>query len=87
MALAVAAWMRWQGGRDDSGAAFIVDDPLATETARRREGAHSPADQVAALLSIEAIFPPRLAASQEFRNVLSTHLHSLSERGALRTLI
>jgi fructuronate reductase len=29
LALAVAAWLRWQGGRTDAGEAFEVDDPLA----------------------------------------------------------
>jgi fructuronate reductase len=86
MALAIAAWMRWQGGKDDDGAAVLVDDPLAPLTAQRLAGAHSPEDQVAALLSIEAIFPPKLASSQDFRNLLARHLRILTERGALGAL-
>jgi fructuronate reductase len=86
LALAVAAWMRWQGGRDDNGAAFEVDDPLAAVTARAIADARSPDDRVAALLSIERIFPARLAASREFREVLTAHLQLLDERGALEAV-
>ncbi len=62
LALVVAAWMRWQRGRTDAGEAFVVDDPLASETARRLAGLDDPVEQVRALLGIEAIFPPALAA-------------------------
>ncbi len=34
LALAVAAWIKWQSGCTDVGEAFAVDDPLARETAR-----------------------------------------------------
>jgi fructuronate reductase len=86
LALAVAAWMRWQGGRDDSGSAFEVDDPLAALTARAIADARSPGDRVAALLSIEPVFPAKLAASREFREVLTAHLQMLDERGALEAV-
>ncbi|AGH50138.1 D-mannnonate oxidoreductase [Sphingomonas sp. MM-1] len=82
LALAVAAWMRWQDGRDDSGAIFTVDDPLAAVTAARLAGAASPADRVAALLAIEAIFPPRLAGDAGFRATLTRHLALLGEAGS-----
>jgi fructuronate reductase len=29
LSLAVAGWIRWQAGRDDTGQPFVVDDPLA----------------------------------------------------------
>jgi fructuronate reductase len=82
LALAVAGWMRWQDGVDDSGNAFTVDDPLAAETARRVQGAAGPAAKVAALLTLSAVFPPALAADARFaRAVANAHL-SLVERGA-----
>ena len=34
LSLAVAAWIRWQAGRDDHGLAHQVDDPLAPQIAR-----------------------------------------------------
>jgi fructuronate reductase len=85
LALAVAAWMRWQSGRDDNGAAFEVDDPLAAVTARAI-ATGSPEDQVTALLSIESIFPANLAASPALRDLLAAHLRILNERGALEAL-
>jgi fructuronate reductase len=86
LALAVAAWMRWQGARDDSGAAHVVDDPLAAVTAARLDGVTDPAAQVAALLSIDAVFPPALAADETFRATLVQHLSSLAAKGARATV-
>lgn len=86
LALGVAAWMKWQGARDDAGAAFVVDDPLASVTAVRLTGLHDPAARVAALLSIEAIFPPALAADTAFRDVLARHLSHIDARGALAAI-
>ncbi len=87
LALAVAAWLRWQSGRTDAGAAFIVDDPLAGETARRLAGLHDPAAQAEALLGIEAIFPPTLAADPRFREPVVRQLRRLVERGASAVLV
>ena len=81
--MAVAAWMRWQGGRDDAGESYPVDDPLAEVTAARIAAAYAPEEQVAALLAIEAIFPPTLAADDRFRTLLAKQLALLSERGAV----
>jgi fructuronate reductase len=82
LALGVAAWMRWQGGRDDAGAAFTVDDPLAARTAAASEAD----DRVAAMLAIDAIFPPALATDAGFRETLATHLARLERDGARATL-
>nr|WP_253201311.1 mannitol dehydrogenase family protein [Sphingomonas quercus] len=86
LALAVAAWMRWQGGRDERGEAFTVDDPLAAMLAARLAGVGDPAGQVAALLSVDAIFPHALAADAVFREALVRHLTTLAERGAMAAL-
>ena len=80
LALAVAAWMRWQEGRDDSGAAHIVDDPLAARTAI--PAALPTADAVAGLLAIDTIFPPVLAQHDGFRSTLVAALATLREKGA-----
>jgi fructuronate reductase len=79
LALAVAAWIRWQGGRTDAGGVFEVDDPLAAETARF---AGPPADRVAAALALRQIFPPPLAAQPALRDALTRQLTRLSEMGA-----
>jgi fructuronate reductase len=86
LALAVAAWMRWQGGRDDAGNTHAVDDPLAAVTAARLDGVTDPAAQVAALLAIDAIFPPALAADEGLRESLVRHLTSLAANGARATI-
>ncbi len=86
LALAVAAWMRWQSGRTDNGEAFPVDDPLAAETARRLAGQCEPAGQVRALLGMAAIFPPALAADPRFAEVVTRQLALLAERGAAGAL-
>jgi fructuronate reductase len=79
LALAVAAWLRWQGGRTDSGEAIEVDDPLAGETGRI-DG--SPPDRVRAALALRSIFPAALAANQSFREILTRHYERLIELGA-----
>jgi fructuronate reductase len=86
LALAVAAWMRWQSGRTDSGEAFTVDDPLAAETARRLAGLHDPEAQAKALISIEAIFPPSLDVDPRFGTTVARQLRRLVERGAAAVL-
>ena len=86
LALAVAAWMRWQGGVDDAGATFTVDDPLAARTAAALAGCGSAAERVAALLAIDAIFPPALAADELVRATLTRHLERLESAGALAVL-
>jgi fructuronate reductase len=86
LALAVAAWMRWQGGVDDTGAPFTVDDPLATRTAAALAGCGSAAERVAALLAIDAVFPPALAVDELVRATLTRHLEHLESAGALAAL-
>ena len=86
LALGVAAWMRWQGGITDTGERFAIDDPLAAAIAARLAAATAPADRVAALMAMEAIFPPALADDDGLRALLTRHLTALTERGALAVL-
>ena len=82
LALAVAGWMRWQDGVDDAGSAFVVDDPLAVETARLVGGGGPSEARVAALLSLSAVFPPDLASDERFAKAVTAAHLSLVERGA-----
>lgn len=82
LALAVAGWMRWQGGRDDQGTPFPVDDPLAAATARAWASDASARGRVAALLALETIFPPELAARADIRHTLARWLDILDRQGA-----
>jgi fructuronate reductase len=77
LALAVAGWMRWQTGE-----AGAVDDPLAAETRRAVTSPHP----VGALLALEAVFPPALAANPAFRGALARQWKRLDEAGALNSL-
>lgn len=84
LALAVAAWMRWQEARDDAGNSYVVDDPLAARTAGSSN--LSAADAVAGLLAIDAIFPPLLAEHDGFRRTLVNALATLRAKGARGTI-
>jgi fructuronate reductase len=86
LALAVAAWMRWQSGVDDAGRAFTVDDPLATRTAKALDGCADAKARVRALLAIETIFPAGLADDVKLVEVLAKHLDRLERGGAIAAL-
>lgn len=86
LALAVAAWMRWQAGADDQGRPHAIDDPLAALLRDRLIGVSTTESRVAALLSIEAIFPAELAGQAELRRLLAGNLALLETIGAAATL-
>jgi fructuronate reductase len=86
LALAVAAWIRWQGGVDESGAPFKVDDPLADRTAAALSGCTSASERVRSILAIDAIFPAVLAEDEEFAATLTRHLERLEKEGAAAVL-
>lgn len=62
--LAVAAWMRYVGGRDEKDAQIDVRDPLADRLRDLSGGAGGP-DKASALLQVTEVFPPDLAAEIE----------------------
>ena len=64
LTLAVAAWMLYVGGRDASGRAIDVRDPLAGRLRALSDGAADPAGKVAALLAVREVFPAGLRALQ-----------------------
>ncbi|MEC3911567.1 mannitol dehydrogenase family protein [Sphingobium sp. CR2-8] len=82
LSLAVAAWIHWQGGRDDHGASYRVDDPLATPIAAALADSANPADRVAAILRFEAVVPPALAQDDVLRASLERWLGILETQGA-----
>ena len=86
LALAVAAWLRWQAGQDDKGNGHQVDDPLAGAIAAALAGACDPQQRVAAILAFDAVIPPMLAADEHFRTALTDSLALLEEEGALAAL-
>jgi fructuronate reductase len=87
LALTVAGWMVYVGGRDEQGKAFEVRDPLATTLAEVLATAgEAPGARVAALLGVEAVFGTDLAANQDFRRVMTTAYRQLLDRGAKRAV-
>jgi len=86
LSLAVAAWMRWQSGRDDQGGALTIEDPLAGVIAARLEQVVTPTERVRALLGIEAIFPSALACNLDFEAALVAALSRIERLGAREAL-
>jgi fructuronate reductase len=82
LALAVAAWMRWQEGRDEAGMAFCVDDPLAQISARLVADTPDPLERVAALASLRQVFPVRLGDDPTFIGAVAAAYLDLSRIGA-----
>jgi len=86
LALAVAAWVRWQRGVDEAGAPFKVEDPRAAELARSLAGANTAAEMVAAVTAERAVFSASLAANPVFIEALTRQLDSLLSEGAQATI-
>jgi len=86
LALGVAAWIRWAGGRDDANRGERLDDPLADPIRRALGGAGDSESQVDAALTLRAIFPPGLAVNPVFRSALATQLSRLESFGAAALL-
>ncbi|MGJ8586280.1 MAG: mannitol dehydrogenase family protein [Marinosulfonomonas sp.] len=61
LCLAVAAWMRYVGGVDETGAPIDVQDPLAADLRKLSDAAQTPEQVVAALLDMREIFPQTIA--------------------------
>ncbi len=61
LCLAVAGWMRYVGGVDEKGDVIDVRDPLAEKLRQKSESAGTPAEKVAALLSVREVFSEQIA--------------------------
>lgn len=82
LALVVAAWMRYVGGVDEAGQPIDVRDPLAGHLRAVSDGADDPAAKVAALLAVDQIFDPALAAHPGFAVAVTRAYISLCQNGA-----
>jgi fructuronate reductase len=79
LTLAVAAWMRYVGGTDETGGAIDVKDPLADRLKALSDGAQDPAGKVAALLGVREAFTEEIAAMQ---GELAAAYAALVDKGA-----
>ena len=78
LCLAIAGWMRYVGGIDESGKAIDVRDPMADEL---RAAAQS-VDPVLAFLAMESIFGADLADNDDLVDALRDAYGALAEHGA-----
>ena len=87
LALAVAGWMRYVSGVDETGREIKVSDPLASEFARiaGRHRGDAPA-LVREFLSLRAIFGDDLDADPRFAGKVMSWLSALYADGAARTV-
>ena len=87
LTLAVAGWMRYVSGTDESGRDIRISDPLAADFARVA-AAHrgNPAALAAGLLSLRAIFDDDLPTDPRFVDKAATWLSALFRDGAARTV-
>lgn len=85
MALAIAGWMAWARGVDESGRPLPLSDPLA-DAIRAAASGPDGAAHVAAMLSLSAIFPPMLAADPGFAAPVRAAYLSLRQKGVRATL-
>ncbi|MDD7972234.1 mannitol dehydrogenase family protein [Roseinatronobacter alkalisoli] len=79
-ALAVAAWMRYTSGRDETGAPIDVKDPLAPRLAALWH--EDPRDTVTAFLALSEVFPETLRNDAGFADALTQALSGLVAQGA-----
>jgi len=82
IALAVAAWMRFLLGEDETGGTHAIDDPMGTKLAEVARGAGRDADALsAALFALPEVFDPSLAAHAGFRAAVRDALATLLRDG------
>jgi fructuronate reductase len=81
LALAVAAWMRYVGGRDEAGQPIDVVDPLADRLKAIAASGGDAATLVDHYAGIEEIFGT-LGRSPQFRAAVAGALTTLQQRGA-----
>ncbi len=86
LALGVAAWMRYVAGVDERGKAIDVRDPMAALLRQATNNAGQDREAlVKGLLGIREIFGHDLSRDGNFASIVSKHVISLFEHGALRT--
>ena len=84
LSLGVAAWMRYVLGRDESGKAIDVRDPLAeTFSQISQEPFADPEDRVARFVGLQQIFGADLALDRRFTSTLAGQYRQLVDKGAV----
>ncbi|MBC2886568.1 mannitol dehydrogenase family protein [Ochrobactrum sp. CM-21-5] len=86
LALGVAGWMRYATGRDESGKAIDVHDPMAHEIWARVAGKTSAKDLAYAYLGLKNIFGDDLPHSEHFRSQVTAALDQLLVCGSAKSV-
>ena len=80
-AFAIAAWMRYCLGMDESGKPYELRDPREAEIAERLRTAARDSNSVVDLLfDLPGLFEPALASSPEFHSAVNTRLELMLSR-------
>lgn len=86
LALGVAGWMRYVGGKDEQGQPIDISDPLREEIARRVANSAEGEPRVMALLQMTSVFGRDLPDNQCFVNAVTSAYLALLARGAKATV-
>jgi fructuronate reductase len=82
LCLAVAGWMRYVGGVDESGAEIDVRDPMAKALRAASDKMSAPEAKAGQLLAIDSVFERTLARDVRFRQAVTQAYIRLHEQGA-----
>ena len=88
LGLAVAAWIHYQRGTDERGAAYPIQDPLAETLARQLDAASraaSETERIAAFCAYAPVFG-ELGSDGRFVQTVARHTAALRDHGVLATL-
>jgi fructuronate reductase len=81
LALAVAAWLRWQSGRTDAGETFAIDDPMSDQLGAAIAAATTTEERVDTLLDLLSFKP-----DPTLRTTLIAHLRMIENEGAMAAM-
>lgn len=84
--LAVAGWMRYTSGRDETGSEIDVRDPMAKQLAACWSPGAPASEVVNNYLKLDRIFPAALAREARFRLGVEDALSCLREQGAANSM-
>ena len=86
LALGVAGWIRYVGGRDEQGQPVTINDPLSAELAKRVAETAEGEPRVAALLGLKHVFGDDLAGNATFVEQVNHYYRLLLSQGAKQTV-
>ena len=86
LALGVAGWMRYVSGVNEQGEAIDVRDPMAEKLRAICDEHGLNVTVVPALLAVDAIFAPELAANERFVEAVTAAYQNLLDNGARKAV-